>query len=448
MPGSNPEVQGVFLVRQYDIKDTTDADFAHSPDMAVIGHHPRTGASAYLQFYDPERPKSSSIVRSPFGEEGPDFWSPIDSLADSFRCQRCHTAGPFIHTPWINQVTIGEGAAKEAMVPSDPVGPFFFVDAEEAERFWSWDSALVASKGGGHLNKPANHCTQCHRVAPDMIGLNQNSTRYTGLDSADHNAFSIRSDGFQTAHFDSLYWMPPADPAMIDFYAGQTAIPRSSWSQTYAASAAEVNRLMHDSASWVGAHQAGLVADVPRPPEEHRTVLVDRPSLDPIAPGESLWIVDSRIRANTDGDLEAWRFFARGPGGAGVTASPVVLRRRWNDGSTLRFDVVFVGEPRRASDAGDFVTMRANAAFGVRQGDYLGVVFTNGAAAAGTSFIPFSDDDWAVLRRSDGSTWLRDGSVTYRAATDAAPSVGQVLTAGEGAFRTYSFEFRNRLAGN
>ncbi len=442
MPGSNPEVQWVFVVRQYSMKDTTDADFPQSGDIAVIGHHPRTGATAYLQFYDPAHPKSGAVVVSPFSPGGQAFWSPLRVQADSFTCQRCHSAGPFIHTAWANQVTIGD----QAVVPSDPLGPFFFVNARAGQLFAGWDAALIASKGGGHLNQPQNVCTQCHRVAPDLIGLNENSTRYIGLDSAQRNSFAVRSDSFQTARYAAMHWMPVADPAMIDFYAGQAAIPPIAWRESYGQSAMQVNRLMRTPAQWKVALDSGLVADVPRPPLEHQAIVVARDGRDTVAAGQSLWVVDSRMRANTDARLESWRFFGAGASGT-VTAAPVIYRRSPTNGGTVEYDVVFVGTPRRVDAAGGWLAVEDGAGFDLRLGDYLGVVFTNTGTASGGAPVPFSADGWATLTRPDGTTWLRDGSVTYRLATRGQPAVGAHLTfpiAGAGFF-TYSLEFRNQL---
>ena len=449
MPGTNPEVQWIWVVRQYKIKDTTAADFPHSPDMAVIGHHPRTGASAYLQYYAPNCPKSGEVVVAPSSPGAAAFWSPMDSLIPSFRCERCHTAGPFIHSPWINQVTIGGGEEPDAppvepVVPSDPFGPFFYVWSDSGEPFAGWDSALIAAKGGGHFKKTGNRCTQCHRVAPTMLALNQNSTRYAGL-RADRNAMSVRSDSFQTPGYRALHWMPPVDPQQIDFYAGQQEFDAKDWHDAYGESAAQINALEADSARWRQAHERGEVADVPRPPKQYQTIVVDRPKLDSIPADQSLWIVDSRIRANTDGELQQWRFFARGASGNDVKAAPVVYRRKQNDGGTIEFEVVFVGTPQRSSGAGDWVSIQGRRTFNLRQGDYIGVVFTNAGDATRPAFIPYTDDDWATLRNTDGSTWLRDGSVTYRLVTGGAPSVGQRVTFTDAAFRTYSFEFRNKL---
>jgi hypothetical protein len=451
MPGSNPEVQWIWVVRQYKIKDTTAADFPDSPDMAVIGHHPRTGASAYLQYYAPSCPKSGEVVVSPSSRNAAAFWSPMDSLIPSFRCERCHASGPFIHSPWINQVTLGGGDAPDAppeepVVPSDPVGAFFYVWSDSGQPFAGWDSALIASKGGGHFRKTGNKCTQCHRIAPTMLGLNQNSTRYAGLGRAGSNGLSVRSDSFQTPNYRALHWMPPIDPQQLDFYAGQKDLSDEDWQDAYGTSAAEVNALEADSGqNWRAAHARGEVADVPRPPKQYQTIVVDRPKLDSIPPDESLWIVDSRMRANTAGDLQQWRFFGKGDGGGGVQAAPVVYRRKQNDGSTIEFEVVFVGDPQTSANGGRWVSIQGRQTFQLRQGDYLGVVFTNTDDASRPAIIPYTDDDWAKLANPDGSTWLRDGSVSYRVATGGAPSLGTRVVFTDAAFRTYSFEFRNKL---
>lgn len=453
MPGSNPEVQWVFVVRQYSIKKPTDADFPHSGDMAVIGHHPRTGATTFLQYYDPKNPKSGQVVVSPFSPGASAFWSPLAKIADEFECQRCHNAGPFIHTPWINQVTVRQPGRKaapaEAIVPSDPLGPYFFVYAAEGEPFAKWNDALIAAKGGGHLDKPANQCTQCHRVAPGLIGLNQNATRYAGLLPAEHNPYSDDSDQFQTLRYRPLRWMPPLDPALVDFYAGQATFA-PNWDPTYAASATELNKLealaqqrQAQPGSPTGPLSADM-ADVPRPPPAYQSIVVDRPAQDRLVAKEAMWIVDSRMRANTDGDLQQWRFFGKDAASDGVQAAPVVYRRRPGDGGSVAFDVVFVGNPRGRANAGGWVPVQAKQTFRVQQGDYFGVVFMP-PAGAGSAIIPYTDDAWARLKRSDGSTWLRDGSVTYHLSAPGAPAAGRRLVFKDAGFRTYSFEFKNRL---
>ena len=330
MPGSNPEVQWVFVVRQYSIKKENDPDLDKAGDIAVIGHHPRTGATAFFQYYEPANPRSANVIVSPFSDGASEFWPPVGKLAAEFRCERCHSADAFIHTPWINQVRVRKvGQDKpfpEPMVPSSPLGPYFFVDSGPGEPFECWNYALK------HLNAPKNKCTECHRITPyDLAGLGQNATRYAGLNYEDRNEFAVASDGFQTDTYYDLPWMPPVDST--SFYAGQAAT-RPNWQHDYETSAAEANRLtmagdyvIDNPKLLLGVDDSRLV-DVPRPPPEYATIVVDRPKRDRIEPNRSLWIVDTRMRANTDGDLHRWKFFGKGPTNNSMLAAPVVYRRK------------------------------------------------------------------------------------------------------------------------
>lgn len=461
MPGSNPEVQWVFVVRKYEMMAENDPAMNTSGDIAVIGHHPRTGASIFLQFYDPDQPKPAQKVVSLTSPGADQFWSPIQTIADSFECQRCHTVDPFIHTPWINQVRVDpDDPASEAMVPSNPLGPYFFVDADGDDTFSSWNKMLLAP-GGGHLVQPTNVCTECHRIGADMIGLSINSTRYHGLsDVAPHNdqngdptdpvTWSLYSDQFETEQYHQMHWMPPvgkaaANATYTDFFAGQQAVA-PFWDETNGASATEVNEAVASPAGWSKAYQAGKIRDVPRPPAQYEAILVDRPEQDEIAAGQSLWLIDTRMRANTDADLAQWSFVGKGPVDAAVEVAPVVYRRVPGNGSQIEYEVVFVGQPRNGSVAGRFVPVRDEADFDLKLGDVLGVVFTNKGTAAARAMIPYTDDDWAKLQLPDGTLSLREGSVTYRMTDTAAPAVGKQIQFGDAAYRTYSFEFKNRLA--
>lgn len=458
MPGSNPEVQWVWVVRQYSIKEPGDADFAHAGDIAIIGHHPRTGATAFYQYYKPAEPRSARVIVAPFSEGGADFWSPIDTIADNFQCQRCHDSGPFIHTPWIDQVRTHDVAPgdppAEPMVPSDPFGPYFFIEGpdEDGENLFAfWDSVLIADWGGGHLDMPENSCTGCHRVSPDIIGLVENSTRYVGLDTAEQNAFAVTSDGFQTVAYRQLPWMPPVSMPSTDFYAGQDIVALDSvWYRNFGADAAEVNRITSTPAGWRAAHERGVVSDVPAPDSAYRKILVDRPVQDTVGAGQTLWIVDTRMRANTDGDLSQWRYFGKGPS-ADVQVAPVVYRRLAGDGSRAEFEVLFVGDAGGATDGETWLGVDGGGTFALQQGDYFGVVFTNPGAEAAPAVVPYTVDDWARLQWPDGSTRYLNGyghwqgSVTLQVRASEAPTVGQRLVFDAADYRTYSFEFRNQL---
>lgn len=472
MPGSNPEVQWVFVVRKYVDTNPKKSDFDDSPDIAVIGHHPRTGATGYIQFYNPEHPQSGATVISPWSEGAEEFWNsekkmsptnpefmpPVQRIADKFECQRCHASGPFIHSAWANQVRVRENdTTAEGIVPSDPLGPFFFVDSAPGGAFEKWNDKLLASTGGGHLDAPQNQCTQCHRIAHDMIGLNINSTRYAGVERPtrkdlestnqaawDATYWSAHSDEFQTDEFQKLHWMPPIGrPSILEpyvaFYSGQSLDPEH-WDPIYKKDATTVNQAVQNESSYEQTKRL----DLPRPPQQYQTILVDRPNTDSIGANETLWLIDTRMKANTDARMQQWQFIGKGSN-ENVKVAPVVYARIPNNGSTVEYEVRFVGTARDLSSAGQFIDIGDSSGYQLKQGEFLGAVFTNAGSESASATIPYTDDDWAQLKFPDGTPWMREGSVTYRATTTDAPSVGTKVTFGNPAFRTYSFEFKNQL---
>ncbi len=446
-PGSNPEVQWTFLVRQYSMKEITDPSLASSPDMAVIGHHPRTGATAYWQYFDNGVEKPSKIVVSPFSEGGREFWAEISELR-KLACQRCHTADAFIHTPWIDQVRVDtvswEGYA-QPMVPSNPLGPFFFVNADKGDYFESWESNLK------HLDDPQNACTECHRVSPfSMLGLNSYATRYAGMQLGSELSTAVSSDGWQTDQYHKLPWMPPV--VLQDFYAGQT-VQDQTWNQDYLSAASEINQLERQYSLWMIEQKPPSlpihpnVVSVPRPDRQYESIMVDRPEQDTIDAQQSLVILDSRMRANTDGDLEQWRFYAKGAEESGVRAAPMVLRRKPSDGSTIELDVIFVGDARGQDSSNSWVPVNSDEMLQeVKLGDYFGLVITNTGDSVASAFIPYTEDEWATITGPDGTTLFPYGYVTYSATSANVPEPGATLTFDNSpAYRTYSFELQNKL---
>lgn len=443
MPGDNPEVQWVFMLRKYSIKKPTDDNFIVSGDVAIIGHHPRTGASVFFQFYDPAHPKPMDVVLSPFsGEDGMYFWSPLVTNAKVFQCQRCHNADPFVHSPWVNQVRVSAAQpglpTPEPMVPSNPLGPFFFIDAQEGGLFAFWEDSLryldPARAEAGQDEGDGNVCTTCHRVTPfDMLGLYENSTQYTGVDRPDYKEFALESHAYQTDAYTDLPWMPPVDPA--DFYAGQDRID-AGWALSNAASAAEVNTLTPEDST--------KLARVPRPPLAYQQIMVDRPHQDQLQPGQSVLLVDSRMRANTGGTLTSWRFTGKAGAGPGMQARPVILRRDLAWQGQPRFRVVLQGAPRGAPEAGGWQDVAA-APFALQQGDFLGLMLTNTGSAPAAALVPYTEDDWAKQILADGTTGYPDGVITYRMLLDAPPADGAELVFEDFLYRTYSYEMRTQL---
>ena len=432
MPGSNPETQWVFLVRKYYLKDPKDADFVDAGDVAIIGHHPRTGASTYFQFYGPAEPKSARVVVSPFsGEEGMRFWSPLVTQAAVFQCQRCHNNDPFIHTPWIDQVRVSEpkdGAPyPEPMVPSNPLGSFTFIDDKDGQ-FKFWDKWLQ------YLDAPQNECTACHRIAPyDLGGFYQTSTKFVGVTKK--NTYAEEYHQGQTKAFQDLPWMPPVGPG--DFYDGQTVITRV-WKEVYEESAREVNSLNPKK-------DAHRLKTVPAPPEAYREIMVDRPNVDSVPPASSLWIVDTRMRANTDATLAAWRFYGHKAADDQITVAPVVYRRHVQGNDNTAFKVAFVGDPLPYQGPDTWSDIAAGTTFDLKLGDHLGLVLYNAATESGSGLVPYTDDTWINPVWSDGTTKYVDGLVTRKQVLTKPAKVGDIITFDEETYQTYSFEMRNAL---
>ncbi len=435
MKGENPEVQWVFMVRKYYQKEPTEKEnFIKSGDVAIIGHHPRTGASTYFQFYDPENPKPVQTVISPFSKEGGmKFWSPLVTQAETFQCQRCHNADPFLHTPWVDQVRVSKPKDGEVfpdpMVPSNPLGPFFFIDSDQSEMFAFWDDSLR------HLDNPENKCTTCHRVTPfDMAGLYQNSTRFAGVSPEDHNEFAVEMHGFQTDALTKLPWMPPV--VLGDFYAGQEAA-QSLWIELYLESATEVNTLKPE--------YSRKLKKVPRPPKQYESILVKRPNHDELKPGQSILIVDNRMRANTDARLAKWQFYANAEASDAIEARPVVLRADPTGTGAAQYKVVYVGDPYTKEHANRMVSFNINREFDLKLGDYLGLVMTNTSAKLTNGLVPYSIDDWAKISWPDGTPRFPDSIVTHFQRMKELPQAGKTYTFDETDYRTYSFEMRNRM---
>lgn len=443
MAGSNPEVQWVFLARHYIVKDpaTFPNSFTDLRDVAVIGHHPRTGATAFFQYYDPPDPKSAATIVSPWSTRGQSFWNDITWMAD-IDCGQCHSADPFIHTPWISQATLdvrpGQ-ATPEPVVPSSPFGPFYYIGAEvDGENIMArWDRHLE------QLDSADNTCTSCHRISvSDPLGLYANSTHGAGNPDYDVDCAGAEANHgycFQTDAYRARPWMPPVAMGGSNFYAGQSS-DLEAYLAVYGADAAEV--IDFAGAAKSDSHRS---APIPAPAGQKRAIMIERDHRDEIAADRSLLVVDTRMRANTDGALDAWRFIAPTGDMGGMTASPVILRRVADGSGGMQFRVQFVGERRNAGDAGDWVPVSSAGDVAIRQGDHLGLLLSNDGVRSGDGLVPYSEDDWAAPVRSGGAAGHTEGVLTYRTNLDRLPRSDDLLEVRNPDYRTYSFEFRNRL---
>lgn len=451
--GSNPEVQWVFLARHYQIRAQTDPDFDKVSDIALIGHHRRTGATAFFQYYRPNDPIKVPRIPSPFGAEGPGFWKDVPWIAD-IDCAQCHGADPFVHSPYITQAKADYRLNQpypEPIVPANPLGPLWYIDAtitgangDKTSLFAPWEKNLF------HLDAPSNTCTTCHRISnSDPLRLYPESTHGAGLSDEKWK------DPCQTDAFQRLPWMPPVSLAYGDYYEDQPT-DLKTYLEDYGNSATAVNRATRQ-ASELTKNATGLDSDLeaklkelgfarnPAPPEGQRMVMVERDEQDRIAAGESLVIVDTRMTANTGTSLEEWRFVGAASAGADVEAIPVVLRGLPPREGAAAFRIIARGKARGAESAGDWVAFGPQGTVAVASGDYLGLILSNTGAETAKGLVPYSDDEWAEVTDASGAKAYPLGLVTYLIDFNGTPPAGVELNSPKPDYRTYSFEFRSRL---
>lgn len=515
MPGSNPEVQWVFLSRHYYVSDpgrlenTIPAEASHNDacnsfvclnDVAVIGHHPRTGATAFFQFYHTEGRVYAPTIRSPWNPdgktnwntEGKGFWNDVTWVAD-INCAKCHSADPFIHSPWISQVKVdlmpGQ-TVPETMVPSNPLGPYFIIGAEVGGKN-IFEEAIFDGEGksededeGKDANDPSwsqylehfadaeNHCTTCHRIPvarsdfAEKVQLYARSTLGIGVgngethETGENLTKAYKTDKNQTEAYRALPWMPPV--YSDDFYAGQkdefcktekckSAADAGHWeavaeeikaayAKDYGEYAREINELTYGTEEQRKKLDAKL-RPVPAPPEDERSIIVDRDHRDAIAPNRPKLVIDTRMRANTDTALARWRFHADPDANADLRATPVVLRRAGGAG----FEILQLGESRGASSAGNWVAVSETGDVAIPQGAYMGLLLGNNGIETRDALVPYSQDDWAKPVNPRTDTSAASGIVTFVMELKEFPNLGDSFTPApsDNGFRTYSFEFRS-----
>lgn len=404
--GSNPEVQWVYVVRRYRPVKPSDPDFNTSQDIALIGHHPRTGATIFFQWYGSQ--KDAATIPSPMTEpeKAKNFWLSPSATAN-INCNACHSADPFIHSPYLQQVKLKSG---ESVVPSDPFGPYYFLQSGQGQPFSRWAQPSVITSDG-------NRCVSCHR-----IGVQGRSKLLA-------TSISDPASSFNVAPF---RWMPPIDlkqfrhpgSAPQDQERMQEVL-QDIFDKYYKPDAKKLERVQK------GNSVTGVTAkNVATPPD--RSILIDRPETDTAT---NLYVVDSRMRANTDGALKSWTFWAKNTNGP-----QLVIYRQFADGAgSYRFEVV-AEAPIPTSVKPGLNTQTLKAPIPVKMGDYFGVHMSG----AGGLTIPFSDD----------ASWATANIPNYPNVADPYPLGSIVLTSDDGqkpdangalvfrnfAFRTYSFE--------
>ncbi len=163
---ARPEVVWVYLCRQNDRM------------YQMIGHDTETGATCFLETKGEVNTRADGLtvqegmvhgeLPSPDDPEYGDVWKRPYLVAYQ-RCWSCHTADPFLHTPYITGARMPDDP-DEPVVPvvSGPETPYFLV-GEAFNRLMSQDDEEHDDLQTLHIE--GNACLQCHRfVDPREFG--------------------------------------------------------------------------------------------------------------------------------------------------------------------------------------------------------------------------------------------------------------------------------------
>jgi hypothetical protein len=407
--GSNPVVQWVYVARKYDYKEPTDlTTFNMSPDVAIIGHHPQTGATAFYQYYHPGNPEDAQVIKSPMNDPDADnFWDAPSTTAGN-GCNSCHSADPFIHSPYVQQVKMPSG---ESVVPSDPLGPYYFIQSGAGEPFSDWAAPQT-------ITSPNNKCTQCHRV-----GTKDGATVFAK--SINNPASSYNLNPHQ--------WMPPLDPThfLQTFNVTNSedkALLNSIFTKHYKPDADKLLAYLNGGS---GAAPDVTVSTIPTPPNKTQ-VVVGRDKLD--SANNGIYIVDTRMRANTDGVVSQFKFHNKN----GTNVQLVVYKMVGSDRDGWKFEVVQSSDPVTPWEGNPNVYSLVTP-LPVKAGYYFGLYQQSGA-------IPYSDDTtWAQGDNPSPVNPYPLGTVALLSEDGAVPDGNNNITFDNMSFRTYSFEVVDEL---
>lgn len=123
--------------------DVVFITFCRDGGLGVIGHKLSTGETCFFSIVDDGDPNNSPKP----GENGyNEAWMP-PSVVAADKCQNCHMASPFLHTPAVDQLR-NPVDTSESLVPFTGNNPYSIIGQE-------FDQT--------HTTNIQNSCTSCHR---------------------------------------------------------------------------------------------------------------------------------------------------------------------------------------------------------------------------------------------------------------------------------------------
>ena len=188
----------VMVCRRYATRALTDPKF---DDINFIAHNPTSGKTCYFNSHLGGTEDGTKIP-APDTTTADKFWFDPAGVRDA-GCPACHDSGPFMHSPWVDQVVdkttnhtlvprITEDAAYTAQTKYSIFGRESFATDKASQQVWAQPQ---------HLTNVGS-CGNCHRIGTQMTAQVW-AARAVGDDSSQRSLL--------TAAFDTqakLQWMP------------------------------------------------------------------------------------------------------------------------------------------------------------------------------------------------------------------------------------------------
>lgn len=134
----DPDVVWIYIVR--------------SGGFAAIGYHGVSGATCFLEIddlpADPVLAAPADVGAEAYNAQ----WASPQDMFEVSRCQDCHMADPFLHSPYLDQL-------QDPDDPTQPMVPVVAGASNPRPPYW-----IISAAAGPHTTElSGNSCTECHR---------------------------------------------------------------------------------------------------------------------------------------------------------------------------------------------------------------------------------------------------------------------------------------------
>jgi hypothetical protein len=159
----DPNIITIAICRKY--KGSTSETDPEFDDIAMVSHNKATGHTCFFQSPVRRKRYDGQSIPGPTDEDADRVWGERKTANDEKvggfgpagqRCNDCHSAGPFLWSPYVGQVVDAEKATKEW----NPNGKW---DSNFANMF-SMPSILLRPRYEKSGNTYDNACLECHRL--------------------------------------------------------------------------------------------------------------------------------------------------------------------------------------------------------------------------------------------------------------------------------------------